>query len=70
MYHDEDAEVYLNGVLATKTSGFVVRYKQFPISAEALRTLHPGRNVLAVHCHQTTGGQFIDVGLAADSPER
>lgn len=70
MYHDEDAEVYLNGVLAVKSSGFIVRYKQFPLTPEARQALRAGRNVIAVHCHQTTGGQYIDVGLVADAPGR
>ena len=63
MHHDEDTEVYLNGVLATKAPGYNAAYEEFEISAEAQRTLMPGKNVMAIHCHQTVGGQYIDVGI-------
>jgi len=67
MYHDEDAEVYLNGVLATSATGFVTNYQDHPLASEAQKALHVGRNVIAVHCRQTSGGQFIDVGLWSES---
>ncbi len=65
MYHDDDAEVYINGVKAIGISGHNDSYQYFPISAEALAALKiGGDNVMAIHCHQGTGGQFIDCGIA------
>ena len=58
-------EIYVNGVLASSEEGFTTGYVPLEISRSALALLKPGANVtLAVHCHQTTGGQNIDVGLA------
>jgi hypothetical protein len=65
VHHDDACEIYLNGVLAAKLDGFTVEYKNVPIAVDAVTALRPGRNVLAVHCSQTTGGQYIDVGLVA-----
>ena len=62
--HDEDVEVYVNGVLASSEPSFTSSYVPLEISPAAMQLLKPGATVtLAVHCHQTEGGQNIDVGL-------
>ena len=53
MHHDEDAEVYINGVLAARAPRFAGDYERYELSREARAALKPAGNVLAVHCHQT-----------------
>ncbi len=59
--HDEDAEIYINGTQVLSLSGYINGYQVFPLPDEAKQTLRGGKNLIAVHCHQTTGGQAIDV---------
>ncbi|HEY3413050.1 MAG TPA: DUF4965 domain-containing protein [Armatimonadota bacterium] len=64
VYHDEDVEIYVNGVPAASEAGYVNAYTWLDISPAAAALLKPGAKItLAAHCHQTTGGQGIDVGL-------
>jgi hypothetical protein len=68
-HHDEDVQVYLNGVLAAQLPGFIEQYEQFDLRSEAVASLKSGVNTIAVHCHQTVGGQYVDVGLIVpDAP--
>ncbi len=65
IHHDEDAEVYVNGILAATLKGYTTGYTHAPILAPAAAELRKGGTItLAVRCRQTRGGQYIDVGIA------
>ena len=67
LYHDEDCEIYINGVLAADIKGFST-YTVAPVNEAGKKALIPnGTNVIAIHCHQTDGGQGIDVGISVQS---
>jgi hypothetical protein len=61
--YDEDAEIYINDKLCGSITGFSGRYEPILLEKKVKDILHPGKNTIAVHCHQTVGGQFIDAGL-------
>lgn len=60
---DEDSEVYINGTLVTKLAGWSTEYTLVSLDEKAAKALRKGENVIAIHTHQNTGGQYIDVGL-------
>ena len=63
LHHDDDVEVYLNGVEAANLPDAFNSYQPVPIEEPAMLALRDGKNVMAIHCHQRGGGQYIDCGL-------
>jgi hypothetical protein len=66
IFHDEDTEVYVNGQFIWKRGGYTTAYEAFAVTEALQKALRKGRNLLAVHTHQTVGGQFIDLALLCE----
>ncbi|MBN1902492.1 DUF4965 domain-containing protein [Candidatus Sumerlaeota bacterium] len=62
-HHDENAQIYINGILAVDLYGFTTNYENYYPYPEGKEALKKGENVIAIHCSQAIGGQYIDVGL-------
>ena len=66
--HDEDCEIYINGVKIAEYAGYQ-DYYYADVDLDALKSaLKEGPNVVAIHCKQTKGGQYIDFGLVKEVP--
>ena len=64
MTHDEDCEIYINGKLLASYEGHDNNYSLVEFTKTVKDALvYDADNTVAVHCHQTTGGQFIDLGI-------
>nr|WP_242581833.1 glutaminase family protein [Hymenobacter telluris] len=68
LLHDDDAEVYLNGVLLLKQTGANGSYQRFALPDAARAALRPGDNLLAMHCANPQGGAHLDAGLYEATP--
>jgi hypothetical protein len=63
VHHDDDVQIYVNGVLALQSAGWTTTYDAVPLSEMARAGLKPGKNLFAIHCRQNGGGQYVDLGL-------
>lgn len=61
VHHDDLAEIYLNGTRVKTLKGFSSKYEVHRLDETGVAALKTGKNLLAVHCRQVKGGQFIDV---------
>jgi hypothetical protein len=64
--YDEDSEVYVNGQKIVSVQKHVNHYEMRAVTEALGGALRKGTNTLAAHTHQTTGGQFIDLGLLVE----
>jgi hypothetical protein len=63
LYHVDDAELYINGVLAGRFPGRTSGEVEIPLDAATRAALKPGRNTIAVHVKKTGALQYFDLGL-------
>ncbi|RNC64134.1 MULTISPECIES: glutaminase family protein [Proteiniphilum] len=61
--HDDDFELYINGIPVVKT-GYTWKYNVIEeLSEEVKATLRKGENIITAHGHNRTGGAYVDFGL-------
>jgi hypothetical protein len=65
LHHDDDCEVYINGVKAGDIKNYTSGYTIVPMNDAAKKALRTnGKNIIAIHCFQKNDGQYIDAGIS------
>lgn len=68
--HDDVFELYINGTKVADTGETWVEGVRLHLDGELKGLLHEGENVVAAHCHNTTGGAYTDFGLYKNANRR
>ena len=66
--HDDVFQLYINGKEVLSTGYVWKNDVVLELTDEVKATLKPGKNVIAAHCHNTTGGAYLDFGLSEKQP--
>ena len=61
--HDDIFDLYINGTKVIGTPETWIQGETYQLTAEQKAKLIVGENVIAAHCHNTSGGAYIDFGL-------
>ena len=61
--HDDVFELYINGVQVVSTGETWKQGEEEKLTVEQRAALKVGNNVIAAHCHNTTGGAYVDFGI-------
>ena len=69
--HDDDVEVFINGVLAYSCKDcYIGAIKEYKLSEEVKKSLKRGENTIALHCINVAGNAWLDVGLAEQKTKK
>lgn len=61
--HDDVFELYINGTRIVSTGETWLQGEERKLNEAQKKLLKVGENIIAAHCHNTTGGAYIDFGL-------
>ncbi len=64
--NDDDVDVYLNGEKVYSCNCWTAKPQYFILTDAVKSKLKKGKNVLALHCVNTTGGAWLDAGLSME----
>lgn len=67
--HDDVFELYLNGEKLVATDYSWKNNVVLELSDKVRAKMREGKNVIAAHCHNTTGGAYVDFGLYTTNKE-
>lgn len=61
--HDDDAIMYVNGIEVANTGQSTGKNRRVKLSAEVVKTLKKGKNIIAGYCYNRVANGYFDFGI-------